>query len=330
MSTDEHLAENWVQCAVFGIALRVIEWTFTMKPLRRYETPKRPQDAPVERRLSTSTVFLEAFELTCNQRGIGWSWSSKPFPRDSTPPPSIALLTAKGLLKLTVFDASLYIVQSVCPSTMNPKGGSIFDPSLAFVPRSALAAFCGICGGVWTYTLVDAVYHFSAVVGRTVFRQPASSWPRAFNRPWMSTSIREYWNFRWHQFMRHHFILYGARPGGILFGKPGAFMGGFAVSAILHHIGLWGTGKGTEFVTAGGFFLLMGVGAVAEVAFTRATGLRVGGWIGWLWTMVWTTLCGTFMIDGWARHGILATQLLPDGFRPGKVVVDAIIAILSK
>ena len=326
MSTDEH----WVQCAVFCIALRTIEWTFTKEPLRRYETPKRPQDPPVERRVSASTVFLEAFELLSNQRGIGWSWSSRPFLRDSGPPPSIALLTAKALLKLTVFDASQYIIQSVRPPTMDPKGGSIFDPSLAFVPRSALAALCGICGGVWTHLLVDTVYHVSTVIGRTVFRQPASSWPRAFNRPWMSTSIKEYWNFRWHQLMRHHFIVYGARPGGFLFGKPGAFMGGFAVSAILHHIGLWGVGNGTEFVTAGGFFLLMGIGAVMEVGFTSATGLRVGGLVGWLWTMVWTTLCGTFMIDGWARHGMLATQFLPDGFRPGKVVVDAIIAMSSK
>ena len=314
---------------MISIALRTIEWTFTKKPLRRYETPKRPQDTPVERRVSASTVFLDAFELLFNIRGIGWSWSSKPFPRDSNPPPSIALLTAKALLKLTVSDASQYIVQSVCPSAMSPKGGSIFDPSLAFVPRSALAAFCGFCGGLWVCTLVDTVFHVAAVIGRTVFRQPASSWPRAFNRPWMSTSIQEYWNFRWHQFLRHHFILYGARPGGILFGKPGAFMGGFAVSAILHHLGLWGAGNGTEFVTAGGFFLLMGVGAVMEVAFTRATGLRVGGRIGWLWTMVWTTLCGTFMIDGWARHGVLATQFLPDGLRPGKGVVDAIIAMSS-
>jgi hypothetical protein len=272
MSTDEH----WVQCAVVCIALRTIEWTFTKEPLRRYETPKRPQDTPVERRVSASTVFLEAFELLSNQRGIGWSWSSKPFLRDSSPPPSIALLTAKALLKLTVFDASQYIIQSVRPPTMNPKGGSIFDPSLAFVPRSALAAFCGICGGMWTHLLVDTVYHVAAVIGRTVFRQPASSWPRAFNRPWMSTSIKEYWNFRWHQLMRHHFIVYGARPGGILFGKPGAFMGGFAASAILHHVGLWGVGNGTEFVTAGGFFLLMGIGAVMEVASTSATGLRVG------------------------------------------------------
>jgi hypothetical protein len=49
-------------------------------------------------------------------------------------------------------------------------------------------------------------------------------------------------------------------------------MGAFAVSAILHHIGLRGSGNGTEFVTSGGFFLLMSVGAVIE-GFKRVGGL---------------------------------------------------------
>ena len=315
---------------MFGIALRTIGWTFIKRPLRRYDPPKRNQDTPIERRLSTSTVFLDALDLLGNQRGIGWSWSKNPFPRDSTPPPSIALLLIKTLFKLTLFDASHYIILCVRPGMNNPEGDTIFDPGLALIPRAASAALCYACAGVYTYTTIDCGYHIATLVGRIVYREPAFMWPRLFHRPWLSTSINEFWSFRWHQVLRHDFVVFGARPGGALFGKPGSVMGGFAVSAILHHIGLWGVGNGTEFVTAGGFFLLMGIGEVMEVAFTRATGLRVGGWIGWLWTMVWTTLWGTLMVDGWARHGMLATQLLPDGFRPGKVVVDAIIAMSSK
>jgi hypothetical protein len=239
-------------------------------------------------------------------------------------------ILAKTLLKLTVFDASQYIIQLACPAVNNPKGGGIFDPSLTFVPRAALAAFCGICGGVWTYAMVDSTYHIYTLIGRIVFRQPASAWPRLFHRPWTSTSIQEFWSFRWHQILRHLFIMFGARPGGALYGKPGALMGAFAVSAILHHIGFWGAGKGTEFVTGGGFFLLMGVGTIIEWGFKRVTGLQVRGWLGWSWTMLWTTLFGTFMFDGWARHGAFAIEYFPDGFRPGKVVVDAIVALSSK
>jgi len=319
----------WVQVSMFSTGLRTIEWTFIKRPLRRYEPPKRHQDTPIERRLSVSTVFLDAFDLVSNQRGMGWSWSQNPFPHERIPPPSISILLAKTLFELTVFDASQYIIQSVCPSVNNPKGGSIFDPSLALVPRTALAVFCSACGGAWVYTLLNSLYHIPAVIGRTVFRQPASAWPRLFHRPWMATSIQEVWTFRWHQLLRHFFIVFGARPVGALFGKPGALIGAFAVSAILHHIGVWGMGNGTEFVTAGGFFLLMGVGAVMEVVFTRATGLRVQGWIGWSWTMLWAALWGPLMIDGWARHGAFATEFFPNGFRPGKVVVDAIVTLSS-
>jgi hypothetical protein len=40
-------------------------------------------------------------------------------------------------------------------------------------------------------------------------------------RPWMATSITDFWSFRWHQFFRNTFVAFGARPGGALFGKAG-------------------------------------------------------------------------------------------------------------
>ena len=319
-----------VQGSVFSTGLKAIEWTFIEKPLRRYDPPKRAQDAPIERRLSVSTVILDSIELLGNQRGYGWSWSENPFPRENTPPPSNTLLLVKTLIKLTLFDASQYIIQHVSPATNDPKGGSIFDPNLTPVPRFALAAFSGLWGGIWAYALVESLYHVPASIARIIFRQPASMWPRLFHWPWMSTSLHELWSYRWHQLYRHLFIVFGARPGGALFGKPGAFMGAFIVSGLLHHICVWGMGNGTEFLTSGGFFLLMGTGAVIEIAFAKATGSRVRGWIGWIWAMLWLDLCGTFMIDGWARRGLFATEIFPSGFRPGKVVVDAIIALISK
>jgi len=198
---------------------------------------------------------------------------------------------------------------------------------LGFLPCAALAALSGICGGVWIYAWIDSMYHVSTLVGRIVLRQPASLWPPAFHRPWLSTSIHEFWSFRWHQFLRHLCITFGARPGGMLFGKPGAFIGAFAVSAFLHHVGIWGIGSGTELITTWGFFLMMGVGAIMEVVYKQVTGMRVQGWTGWIWTTLWTTLWGTFLIDGWAKHGVFALVCFPDRFRVGKIVVDTIIAL---
>jgi hypothetical protein len=313
------------------MALRSFEWTFLTKPLRKYELPKdEGSDILIERPLSIPNILLDAFDLFCNQRGIGWSWSRKPFPREGTPPPSIASVCAKLLLKITVLDMSQYIMQTICPAINQPRDGSFFDPSLPFLPRLASAALVAICGGVWTYTVVDTLYHIATLIGRVLLRQPASQWPRLSHRPWLATSLRDFWSNRWHQFFRHFFIVFGARPGGALLGRPGAVMGAFAVSAVVHYIALWGVGYGMEFSTSGGFFLLMGLGAVMEGAFQDVTGLPVGGWIGWSWTMLWTLIWGTFMLDGWARHGIFASDFFPDGLRPGKLLADSTISLFSQ
>ena len=324
-----------MQDAILKIALKSFEWTFTKRPLRKYESSKHGQrqdtDTLTERHPPISTALADALDLLNNQRGLGWSWSRDPFPCRSTPPPSMALLLAQALLKLTMFDASQYIVQRIFPSVSDPRGGSIFDPSLALAPRVALAAFCSVCGGWWAYAMLDSGYYVSALFGRIIFRQPASeSPPPLFHQPWMSTSLQDFWNFRWHQLLRPLFISFGARPGGALLGRPGAVMGAFTVSAITHHIPMWGIGNGTEFITVGGFFLLMGVGVIIEIAFTRATGWRVRGWIGWVWAMTWSTLWGTLIMDAWTRHGLLANVFFPNGFRPGKKVVDTIIALANR
>jgi hypothetical protein len=312
---------------IYIMVLRSFEWTFIIKePLMKYELTM-DQNVPIEQRFSISRVLLDAFDLFGNLRGIGWSKLS---PRWRTVPPSesIPFVFASFLFNITVFDATQYLIQRVSPTvSSNPSGGSIFDPNLSFFPRNALAALAGICGGVWTYSLVEMLYRVGVLVGRVVLRQPASHWPPVSHRPWLSTSIHEFWSVRWHQLFRHLFIVFGARPGGALLGRPGALMGAFAVSAALHHVAVWGMGYGSDFKSVGGFFLLMGLGAAMEVGFEMATGMRVQGFSGWLWTMLWTLMWGTLMIDGWTRHGLLASEFFPERLRPGKALIDAIIGL---
>lgn len=108
-------------------------------------------------------------------------------------------------------------------------------------------------------------------------------------------------------------------------------MGAFAVSAVLHDLCLWGLGQETEFRTADGFFLLMGVGAAFEHTFKVMTGGRVGVIWGWAWTMVWAICWGTLIIDAWARRRMRATDFVQDGWpRPGRLLVDAIISLSQK
>ena len=313
---------------MIDMALRAISWTFARKPLRRYEPPVEGQDAAlIERPLSFPNVLLDALDLICNLRGIGWSWSPKPFPKTTTRSTSLPIILAKLLFKLVVSDAAHYIVQYLRPAVNTSTGDTLFDPTLSMVPRCAWAVFYTFCGGIVVYLSVDIYYHVSTLVGRILLRQSIWQWPPLFDRPLTSTSITDCWGFRWHQLFRYGFVVFGLRPGRALLGRPGALVGAFAVSGVMHDLGMWGLGQGTEFSTVGGFFLLMGVGAALEHGFQQMTGRRVGGFWGWAWTMVWTVSWGTLMIDAWARRGMIATVFFPNKLRPGKLLVDALILL---
>ena len=233
----------------------------------------------------------------------------------------------KLLFKLVMYDTAHYLIQRTRPSVNTPAGDTLFDPHLDPIPRAAFAAFLTLCAGINVYTSVDIMYHLATFVGRVLLRQPATDWPAISVRPWMATSIVDFWGFRWHQFYRHTFVTFGARPGGVLLGRAGAVLGAFGVSAIVHCIGFWGLGKGMEACRDGMFFVFMGVGAMLEWVWQRTTGRRVGGFWGWVWTMAWILTWGTFQFDGWARTGMIAGNVLEP--RPGKAIVEGIIALFA-
>jgi hypothetical protein len=310
------------------VALRSVAWAFAKKPLRRFNPPVEGQHAiPVERTLSIPNILLDALDLIFNLRGIGWSWSHKPFPSMSTRSTSIPVILSKLFIKLVALDVFHYLMQHFRPSINTPAGDTLFDPTLTVFPRFACAAFYTLCGGMVVFTTLDVFYHISTLVGRILLRQPACQWPPVFDHPWTSTSITEFWGFRWHQLFRHVFVVFGSRPGSALLGQPGALMGAFAVSGLMHDAGVWGLGRGTEFRTVGGFFLLMGVGAASEHGFKQVTGRRVSGIWGWAWTMTWSICWGTLMVDAWARRGMIAADFFPYGLRPGKLLFDAITSL---
>jgi len=239
------------------------------------------------------------------------------------------MVTFKMLFKLVVHDVALCIMHRARPSLHTSAGGSIFDPDLDPLPRAALAAFLTICNGIVSYTNIDVIYHMATLVGRVLLRQPAADWPAISARPWAATSITDFWSFRWHQCARHTFVTWGARPGGALLGRPGALVGAFTVSAVIHYVGMWGLGKGME-LDGGAFFIYMGVGALLEQVWQKATGARVRGLWGWVWTMSWTLFWGTSLADVWARHGVVACDSFIPGLHPGKPIVDGIIALFTK
>ena len=327
-SNTSFFLTRFAQVGMIDVALRSVEWALAKEPLRKYEPPTEGQHAFVKRPLSIPNVLLDALDLMCNKRGIGWSWSRKPFPAPSTRSTSIASTLARIVVKFTVWDLCVYTVHHLRPSVDDPAGDTIFDPALGVLPRWACAVLFTVCCGMVVYSSVDMYYHIASLVGRLVLRQPAWQWPPLSDRPWMSTSIADFWGFRWHQLFRHVFVVFGARPGSALLGRPGALLGAFGVSAVVHDLGMWGLGRGTEFRTVGCFFILMAVGVVLELAFKGITGRRVGGFWGWVWTMVWTIGWGTLMVDAWAKRGMAATDPPPDWLRPGKLLMETIVSRL--
>jgi hypothetical protein len=313
---------------VVVIALRSIEWALARKPLRRYEPFAEGQHALVERPLTIPNIILDTFDLLCNQRGIRWSWGSKSFLRTLPPPPSLAAVILRLLFKLTVYDTLVYITRRTRPTLNTPAGDTLFDPHLDPLPRAALAASLALCGGIAAYAAIEVIFHIATLVGRVLLQQPATDWPALSARPWTATSIADFWSFRWHQCLRHIFIKFGARPAGALLGRPGALLGAFGLSAVIHYIGMWGVGSGTELST-GAFFVLMGVGVVLERVWQRTTGTQVRGFWGWAWTMAWTLFWGTFMLDGWARRGLIGCDFFGPSPRLGKPIVDGIIALIT-
>jgi hypothetical protein len=96
-------------------------------------------------------------------------------------------------------------------------------------------------------------------------------------------------------------------------------MGSFLVSALLHDLGMWGLGRGTEFKSVGGFFLVNGLGIVLERAYTKLTGERLEGHI---WTLLWVVVTGQFLVDAWVRRGLVGSWFMPESLRPGKALLE--------
>ena len=57
--------------------------------------------------------------------------------------------------------------------------------------------------------------------------------------------VVDFWISLWHQFFRQVFVVLGTRPGALL--------GVFVMSAVIHNLGIWGLGRGTEICTVGFF-----------------------------------------------------------------------------
>jgi hypothetical protein len=308
--------------------MRAIEWTIHQKPLRRMH--RRPTSSP-ESHMDASSfeevvdeglpslpgALLNACDLTSDFRGINWSWSQRfSIPKETRPTTSTSVFIAHTIISAVVhfiiFDASVHVVRSFSPSTFGcPDGGSILDVSLPPFARYARSSVITVLSGIMFYAVIQWIYDVNTVNVILLFRQSPSQWPPLFDAPWRATSVSDFWGKRWHQLFKSSFVQIGVKPLPVFMGKA-SILGAFFVSAILHDWGMWAMGRGSYFGRVGGFFGMMGIGCILEDVFHRISGTKVQSWWGWLWTMAWIVGWGNWLVDTWARTGLLGSTIMPD------------------
>ena len=333
--------------------MRVVEWTFVQKPLRRIpvgelDVPQiggaahddltvianghhMPEKSTLPEQPPTFLgVLWDACELSFNLRGHGWNWGQHwYFPPERRPTSSTSAFLTSTLVSaikhLLLLDLTLNTIRSFSPSTFGSSiGGTIHPPSLTPYHRYAQSTFITLAAGITICAAIQLGYDILTIICILILRQYPTQWPPLFDSPWLSTSLADCWGRRWHQIFRGSFIGVGARPLSFLVGRVGGVIGAFFWSAILHDFGMWGMGRGTEFWSVGGFFLCMGCGCILEALFKKTTGLKVGGWTGWLWTMLWALGWGNLLVDAWARRGLIGNTFLPEPYMPSQILLPYI------
>ncbi|KAG7442892.1 uncharacterized protein BT62DRAFT_988546 [Guyanagaster necrorhizus] len=269
------------------LGMRAIAWTVSATPPRRLDS-KKPS----------------AMQLCFTGRYHEWNLSSGlHVPAEWRPTNSRTMFVLATL-------APQLIHTPLSPNTFgSPTGGTIFTAN--GVP-DLHSTYITLLSGIVLYSATQSAYDACANFCVFFLQRNPTQWPSFFDRPWQSTSLHHFWAKGWHQF-----VAPGGRPLYALgFGRTGAVLGSFTVSSILHISSHWGLGRCSEWATMGGYFIIQGVGVVLEGIWKKVTGYRVGGILGWLWTVAWVVGWGNIVIDAWARAGLIGSVFFPNGMRP--------------
>jgi hypothetical protein len=106
----------------------------------------------------------------------------------------------------------------------------------------------------------------------------------------------------------------GGKPCSYLFGRAGGVLGAFFISGVLHDLGCWSLGRGTDIKSVSGFFLMNGIGIILEHTYKSITGKRVDGVAGWIWTHTWLIGWGSLLINAWFERGLAESRFWPQHF----------------
>ena len=273
---------------------------------------------------------MVALDLIMSFRGYGWDWSRRlAVPRETRPSNRIGFITyvtVSAAVHALICGTSYRALRSFSPVGLGSiPGGSIFDQTLPFHVRYIRSSIISIIGCFAAYSFLQIGYDLCTIVGVLCLGQDPAQWPPGFDSPWRATSLADFWGRRWHQWLRHIFLVQAGYPLSFLFGRAGLVIGAFLSSAAFHYIGVYSADSTSEPWRMLVGFGMMAPGILAERTFTQLTGRKICGLAGWVWTMTWLVLWGNFIIDGFARAALFKLGVLVDVVPPLRRLVECLV-----
>lgn len=229
--------------------------------------------------------WYDAFELAHTMRGLKWK-----FGQGVHIPPPDRPQDRGGFIRATLLSfirnfLLLDFLESLVklfPGVGSPVGGSMFYSQLSIPLRYIVSTTIHILTGSALLAGFGMVYDLITLVAVVFFNSSLRSWPPVMDNPWISESMHEFWAKRWHQLLRQTFLVFGGYPGRLIAGSWGMVFGTFLASGLFHECAMYAMNRGYDH-SATMFFAAQGPVLVFERLWRRATGKRVGGWIGRSW-----------------------------------------------
>ena len=282
--------------ALLGLTVAVQSVDLALSPKGRLKIGEQALPALYEEvSIPTSNTFimsivphwsLDALEGISSLRGLGWEFGKGvSVPKDSRPLQRGSFVKAT----LTIFAKNYLIVDFILaliqllPGIGSTAGGSLFYTSLPLIPRYITSTLILMISGAAMTAGFEALYSLGTLIGVGVLDQSPAAWPPLTCNPFAADSVGDFWARRWHQTLRRTFLVMGGLPAGWIAGRPGMIMGTFIASGLFHEFGVYVIGRGIDH-TVTMFFTMQGVAVILEGLWRSATGRRVGGWPGRIWT----------------------------------------------
>lgn len=149
------------------------------------------------------------------------------------------------------------------------------------------------------YLFVEIIYHAWAAASIALGWAP-QEFGEVFDRPWLASSLHDFWGRRWHPLFAPTFAFYSwPFPGALK--APAVFL----VSGLIHDLGALPF-RPNELDPAITLFFFGQCAALFAERSWGALGLgRVGGWAGRAWTVGWVLSTGSVVVEAWLQKGLL-------------------------